>query len=117
VGAQCVPPRALHLKAVAIKADELDPPLIWQQVGLLALLEVLVTDSKLAALALVPAGIVDNEDRADFVAEREQVNLHAGVEQGCTAMFQHVAEQAGLPSPVDGLWVDAAVAVSSSWTP
>jgi hypothetical protein len=35
------------------------------RVGLLALLEVLITDSKFAAFALVPAGIVDHEDRAN----------------------------------------------------
>jgi hypothetical protein len=58
---------------VAIKADELDPPLIWQQVGLLALLEVLVADSKLATLALIPAGILNDEDRANLVAKGEKV--------------------------------------------
>jgi hypothetical protein len=53
---------------VAVQADEVHPPLIRQQIGLLALLEVLIADSKLAALALVPGGIVDHEDRADLMA-------------------------------------------------
>lgn len=98
------------LYAVPVQADELHPPLVWQQVGLLALLEVLVADPKLAALALIPAGIVDHEHRADLMAQRQQVDPHARVEEGRTAVLQHVAEQAGLPSPEDGLGIDPAVA-------
>jgi hypothetical protein len=108
-GAECVPPPGLDLQAVAVQADELHPPLIWQQVGLLALLEVLVADPKLATLALISAGILDDEDRTDLVTKSEQVDSHAGVEQGRTAMLQHVGQQAGFASSVDGLGVDPAV--------
>src|SRR5215218_7311786 len=63
-GTEGIPPSRLHIEAVAAQADELHPPLIRQQVGLLALLEVLVADPKFTALTLVPAGIVDHQDRA-----------------------------------------------------
>jgi hypothetical protein len=100
----------LHLQAVAVQANELHPPLIRQQIGLLALLEILIADPKLAALALVPGRIVDHEDCADLMAQCQQVDSHAGVEQSRTAMLEHVTEQARLPPPVDGLRVDTAVA-------
>ena len=46
------------------------------------MLEELVTDPQLPAVALVPAGVLDDQHRADFVAQGEQVDGHAGVQQG-----------------------------------
>src|SRR5215211_2661954 len=107
---QAVPPHRLNLKAGPRQADELNPALIRQQLGLLTLLEELVTDPQLPALALVPAGILDDQHRADFMAQSEQVDGHAGVQQRRIAGLEQAIEELGLPAVVDRVWVDAAVA-------
>jgi integrase len=56
--------------------------LVRYQLGLLALLEELVTDPQLPPLALVPAGLLHDQHCGDFVAQCEQVDGQAGVQQG-----------------------------------
>src|SRR2546423_4550602 len=97
-GPEQVPPCTLRFQAVPLELDELDPSLIRQQVGPLALTEILPAEPDLAALVVEPPRVVDDDERADLGPQRQEVDRHSRVEEAGLTGLQHPGQHLGLPA-------------------